>query len=169
MRWTLTTRSDPASRRIADRHYSRQTIGAPGFVPPGRCVVLHHPRALWVTSWPFTEFVRHEWAGAWICSCFRNEGAGLSSELISEAVSATRAVFGDPPDMGIVTFVDAARVRRKRDPGRCYLRAGWSRVGMTKGGLITLQLLPDAMPDPVPPIGYQESLFAAAIGMEDGR
>lgn len=27
--------------------------------------------------------------------------------------------------MGIVTFVDAAKVRHKRDPGRCYRKAGF--------------------------------------------
>jgi hypothetical protein len=52
----------------------------------------------------------------------------------------------------MVTFVDAEQVRRKRDPGRCYLRAGFCRVGQTRGGLVALQLLPEDMPEaePVP-------------------
>lgn len=104
---------------------------------------------MWVTSWPFAEYVRHDWPGAWVNSLFRNEGAGLSSELIREAVAATRAVW-DPPELGLITFVDAGKVRRKRDPGYCYLCAGFERVGMTKGGLVALQLLPKAMPDPAP-------------------
>ena len=31
-------------------------------------------KALWVTSFPFAQYVRHQWAGAWVCSAFRNEG-----------------------------------------------------------------------------------------------
>jgi len=58
----------------------------------------------------------------------------------------------------MITFVNAEKVTHKRDPGRCYLRAGFERVGTTKGGLIALQLLPGGMPDPVMPNGAQMSL-----------
>lgn len=145
MIWQSSDRADPSAVRLADRHYNRQTIGAAQFVPPGRCVVLKHDRALWVTSWPFAEFVQHRWPGAWINSLFRNEGAGLSSDLITAAVAVTRAVW-TPPPLGIVTFVDAAAVRHKRDPGRCYRKAGWRHVGFTAGGLWVYQQLPAAMP-----------------------
>lgn len=62
MRWTLSFRADPEVIPLADRHYTRQAIGAGQFVPPGRCVVLKTAdlRALWVTSWP--QFVQHAWA-----------------------------------------------------------------------------------------------------------
>jgi hypothetical protein len=53
--------------------------------------------------------------------------------------------------LGMVTFVDTGKVRRKRDPGRCYRRAGWQVCGETKGGLVALQILPDAMPEPMEP------------------
>ena len=117
--WEPSHRADPMACRIADRHYNRQKIGSPQFVPPGRCVVLRHADdALWTTSWPYAEFVRHAWPGAWVNSLFRNESDRLSSELICEAVAATRSVW-IPPEQGIVTFVDAAKTHRKRDPGRC--------------------------------------------------
>jgi hypothetical protein len=158
VRWQLSHRADAAVVPLADRHYNRQKIGAPQFVPPGRCIVLKigEPTqfrrigggsAYWITSWPFAEYVRHAWAGAWVNSAFRNEGAGLSSELIREAIAITRGIW-EPPPLGLITFVDASKVRHKRDPGRCYLRAGFERVGMTQGGLIALQMLPDAMPGP---------------------
>ena len=51
--------------------------------------------------------------------------------------------------MGIVTFVDADKTRRKRDPGRCYRRAGWTHVGFTKGGLYAFQQKPEDMPTPI--------------------
>lgn len=134
---------------IADRHYNRQKVGTPQFVPPGRCAVFVIPDvAFWVTSWPFAEYTKHAWAGAWVCSAFRNERPDLhlSSELITEALAATRAVWPDPPALGMITFVDEDKTRRKRDPGRCYRKAGFKHVGYTKGGLWALQLLPEEMP-----------------------
>ncbi len=124
MRWRISHRADPKAKGIADRHYNRQKPESPQFVPPGRCVVLlsECERALWVSSWPFAEYVRHAWPGAWVNSCFRNEGAGLSSTLIREAVAATRAIWGEPPDLGMVTFVDRRHVKTKEVYGWCYRR-----------------------------------------------
>lgn len=155
--WRLSTRTADDARAIADRHYTRQKRGSRGFVPPGRCLVLmeRSGAALWVTSWPFAEFTKHAWAGAWINSLFRNESDSLSSELIISAVAATRYFYGDPPDLGMVTFVDTSKVRRKRDPGRCYVKAGFERVGHTQGGLVALQMRPDRMPEPYPALGTQ--------------
>lgn len=147
MRWLMSHRADPDCLPLANRHYSRRKPGSPQFVPPGRCVVLKSidRRAVWVTSWPFAEYVRHAWAGAWINSFFRNEGSGLSSELIREAIAVTRAIW-EPPALGLVTFVDARKTRAKRDPGFCYRRAGFRHVGFTKGGLWAFQLPPAEMP-----------------------
>lgn len=72
----------------------------------------------------------------------------------------TRHHWPDVPALGMVTFVDASKVRHKRDPGRCYLRAGFRRVGETKGGLLAFQLLPTEMPDARPPLVRQSELFA---------
>jgi hypothetical protein len=157
MIWERTNRGDPTTRDLADRHYNRQHVGSPQFVPPGRCLVLRAPGALWVTSWPFAEYVKHAWAGAWMCSAFRNERPDLylSSDLIREAVAATRWEWPDPPDLGMVTFVNPSLTRHKRDPGRCFRRAGFHVVGHTGKGLIALQLLPSEMPDPVPALSTQ--------------
>jgi hypothetical protein len=146
--WQVAHRADVECLPLADRHYNRQKIRSPQFVPPGRCIVLKTVcrRAVWVTSWPFAEYTKHAWAGAWINSLFRNEGAGLSSDLILEAVAMTRSCWPAVPTLGMVTFVDASAVRRKRDPGRCYRRAGFAHVGFTKGGLLAFQLAPERMP-----------------------
>jgi len=172
--WRTSDRADPAALPLADRHYNRQKPGTPQFVPPGRCLVLltADRSAVWVTSWPYPQYVRHAWGGAWVNSLFRNEGQGrhLSSDLITWAVAHTRAEWPEVPGLGIVTFVDASRVRRKRDPGRCYRKAGWSHVGFTAGGLWAFQQLPDRpagpsgwpMPAPVPAPGSQLTLFGGA-------
>lgn len=163
MPWMLVDRFDPATRPLADRHYNRQKIGSPQFVPPGRCVVLRTPEAdaFWITSWPFAEYVKHAWPGAWVCSAFRNESDHLSSELILSALSATLSIWPEPPELGMVTFVDRSKTKPKKDPGYCYLMAGFERVGTTKGGLVALQLLPDAMPLAEEPLHRQMELVAS--------
>jgi hypothetical protein len=146
--WERSHRFDKRALPLADRHYNRRKVGSPQFVPPGRCLVLLRPtrRRSGCRRAPFAEYVRHAWPGAWVNSLFRNESAALSSDLITEACAVTRGVWGDPPPLGFVTFVDAAKTRRKRDPGRCYRRAGWRHVGFTKGGLWAFQLAPDDFP-----------------------
>lgn len=126
--------------------------------------------ALWITSYPLAEYVKHEWAGAWECSCFRNENqynrknkdGHLSSRLILEAIAVTRWVAlhldkweeGCIPELGMITFVDATKVRPKQEYGKCYLEAGFEMVGTTKeNGLIALQMKPEQMPEPAMPLG----------------
>lgn len=155
MHWQRSWRADPRARELADRHYNRQKVGAKQFVPPGRCLVLVIPEvAFWITSWPFAEYVRHAWAGAWVCSAFRNERPDLhlSSDLIREAVAATVNEWPAVPPLGMITFVNRDKTRRKRDPGRCYRKAGFEHVGETKAGLAALQLLPTAMPPAASPL-----------------
>ncbi len=121
-------------------------------------------QALWVTSWPYPQFTHHAWAGAWICSCFRNEGAGKASELIRDAVAATRQHFGETPPLGMVTFVNREKVKPiivhgMPDWGWTFKKAGFHVAGETKRGLLTLQLLPEDMPPAEKYINYQYTLF----------
>jgi hypothetical protein len=166
--WRLSSRADPEARVIADRHYNRQKPGTPQFVPPGRCLVmLANGPALWVTSWPFAKFVRHAWAGAWVCSAFRREGGIPASEMIREAVAVTRWRWPDVPVLGMITFVDRSRVRPTRVHGDdvwgwTYLRAGFRVAGETAGGLLALQMRPEDMPEAQAPIGSQ-------VGLMDGE
>jgi len=170
MVWRISHRFDPVAATLADRHYSRRTVGSPQFVPPGRCLVLvsRCSRAVWVTSWPFAEYTKHAWAGAWVCSIFRNEGAGLSSELIGQAVAATRWYHSNgpaswtahqEPELGMITFVWPSKIASS-NPGYCYKCAGWRKVGKSRQKkLPCLQLLPHEMPKPRQPIGTTASLF----------
>lgn len=156
-RWCLSHRADPFARVIADRHYNRQKVGSPQFVPPGSCLVLLSDcgRAFWVTSAPIAAYVRHAWSGAWICSAFRSEGAGRASDLIRMAVAATLAHYGEAPALGMVTFVDREKVRPTMVRGAptwgwTWIKAGFDPAGETKGGLLALRLAPDRMPPPLP-------------------
>jgi len=159
MTWMISNRADPMARDIADRHYNRQKPGTLQFVPPGRCLVLKTAGAVWVTSWPFAEYVKHEWAGAWVNSAFRRESGPVASDLIRQALAATRWYWPEPPgvpsaigDICMVTFIDTGKVKRKRDFGRCYRRAGFREIGWTKGGLLALGIQSQDMPAPESPI-----------------
>lgn len=179
MSWYLSHRTDVDVRRIADRHYNRQSIGAPGFVPPGRCLVLRTATAdaFWVTSYPFAEYVKHRWAGAWVCSAFRNEGGGLSSAMILDALRITAWKWPAPrvptwvivarhrdwtevarDVCAMVTFVDEGKTRKKRDPGRCYRRAGFEEAGRTKAGLLALVMRTAKVPAPMAPMRFQTEM-----------
>ena len=165
MMWHLSHRADPHAVRVADRHYNRQKPGTPLFVPPGRCLVLTAPGpCLWVTSWPFAEYVRHAWPGAWICSAFRREGGDRASVLIQSAVAATRWAWPDVPERGMVTFIDRAKVRPTMVRGRAvwgwtYHQASFRDCGETAGGLLALRLDPADMPPADMPIGAGPTLF----------
>lgn len=183
MNWQLSHRFDRRALPITDSHYSRQKPGSPQFVPPGRCVVLltKNADALWTSSWPFAEYVKHAWAGAWVNSLFCNRGSVLSSELILEAVAVTRW-FYDTPLLGMITFINEAKTAKRRSkrsqPGECYIKAGFRQAvcpnhmiaveecaacnGRSKGGLVALQLLPDAMPEAMKPDCAQMDLMDAS-------
>ena len=67
----------------------------------------------------------------------------LSSDLVREATALTidrwKRVFswaGSPP---LTTEVDPAKTRRKRDPGRCFRKAGWTVIDEDRRGLVVLQ------------------------------
>lgn len=154
MAWHMSWKADPEVRPLADRHYNRQKVGHPQFAPPGRALVLKSEGAFWITSYPFAKYVRHAWAGAFVCAAFRNESRlVLSSILIRQACAATRWYYGLPA-LGMITFIDDSKTRKKRDPGRCYRKAGFVEVGRTKeDDLLALQLTPDRFPLEHAPLG----------------
>jgi hypothetical protein len=153
MHWYLSYRSDPLVKPLADRHYNRQNPESLNFVPPGKCVVLRtlDCDAFWVTLAPYAEYIRHRWAGAWTCTAFRNEGPFLSSTLITQAVAATLFILKTPPEIGFITFVNAAKIK-SANPGCCFKKADWQHVGFTEGGLYAFQLLPSCFPQAIAPL-----------------
>jgi hypothetical protein len=169
MLWRMSNRADGEALPLADRHYNRQKIGSPQFMPPGRCVcfIAGDPaNALWGTAWPIAQYVQHAWAGAWINSIFRSEDAGVASVLIRQAVAATKFVYGPPPELGMVTFIDPANVKPRMIRGRptwgwTYFEAGFKHVGYTKGGLWAFQMLPSEMPEAVSPLPANELVCTA--------
>jgi len=138
--WMLTHKGDAACRMLADRHYSRQTPGADMFCRPGKNLVLRTALAdaVWVT-W---SGIRDDGLQAWECTIFRNESPHMSSQMIKAAVTATLAEWGTPPADGLITYVAPDKIR-SINPGCCFKRAGWQRIGQSKRRrLMLLQYAP---------------------------
>ncbi len=128
--WRQVTTYNVAARELADRHYSRQQIGAPQFAPPGRRFVLLAEDALGRAVWVAVHNLDPAGAARFRCTLFRNESGYRSSDLVRHATAATLARWAARgwPHPPLRTEVDPDEVRRKRDPGRCFLRAGWRHV-----------------------------------------
>lgn len=140
-RWWRVDKWSHEASALADRHYSRQTEGAAQCLPPGRTLLLvtDDGRAVWGV----VENLDPAGAPRWRCTIFRNEGPWLSSDLIREATERTYARWSRcMPAVPLTTEVDPRRVRRKRDPGRCFRKAGWRLVDVGRRGLMVFQAPP---------------------------
>jgi hypothetical protein len=164
MRWEHCTPFDSRALALANRHYPREKPESPQFLMPGRKIVLVTPAgdALWAVCYP--RHAQHEWPGTWWNTAFRNENRGaLSSELVREAIAATRYLarviyaWGEPPELEhpVITMIDEQAVRPKRDPGRCYLRAGFEPIGRTsERDYLVLGIAGAKLPAAAPPLGH---------------
>jgi hypothetical protein len=159
--WIRVPGSDPRALAIVDGwhpaaggmpHYSRQTPGSPTFTGNGSDLVLVTRDGLSVWSVVYQRVNGYENDDGsdaemrWRCNVFRRLGGGRASDLIKAAVEATRtgwlAVYGELPTVPLTTEVDPAKTRKKRDPGRCFRKAGWKEIGTTPKGLVRLEAPP---------------------------
>ena len=140
--WVEVRDGNATAMSLYDRHYSRnrKAVGNLRIVGPGERIVLLTPcvRALFV--WRMFD-TKDETAapGDVNCAIFRNEGAGLASELIRSAMTFA---WDKWPGRRLYTYVNPRRVRSS-NPGFCFLMAGWRRCGITKTRrLLVLEALP---------------------------
>ena len=138
--WWLTRDGDRDCLALYERHYSayRYADGRQRklFVGPGEKVVLRTERADALFVW--RRFIDDSGQDGINCAVFRNEGPHLSSELIRQADAIADCLW---PDRRHYTYVDRQKVA-STNPGFCFLRAGWRRCGVTKGGLLILERQP---------------------------
>jgi hypothetical protein len=114
------------SAQLADRHYSRRTVGSPQFMPPGETLVLAAPGVVfgWWRPHPDSGLRSMNGLDGWTCSIFRNESETRSSELILAAERAlAESGRGCGPD-GMLTYVWDRKVQ-SRNKGYCFKCAGW--------------------------------------------
>ena len=148
----------PAAVALYDRHYSARDLADRKLIlGPGSKVVLLTRDARALFAW--RKFIDDSGQRGINCAVFRNESDTLSSDLIREAMAIAWTKW---PGERLYTFVDPQKVR-SRNPGYCFLAAGWRRCGVTPKGLVILEALPGAN---VPEITPQRSL-ATVYGSQD--
>jgi len=140
----ISTKFDPECAALADVHYSRQSVGSPQFMPPGRTLVIRDNEGLLVFGWLW-QYYRDDNQAGYNCCIFRNQSERLSSEVILECEGIARKVWGRNR---VFTYVNPVQLRtiKKRGcefcrwpPGRCFLEAGWVRNGASKSGKVLLE------------------------------
>lgn len=133
--WIVTRDGHPTLIALHRRHYSRRPGNRKALaIGPGEKLALVSPCGRAAFAWRLSRFRLDRQAGL-ECTMFRNEGAGLSSELVRLADGLADETFGP---MRHFTFVDPKAVR-STNPGCCFLKAGWRRCGATEAGLIVLE------------------------------
>jgi len=125
----ITNKGDQRVRELADRHYSRQSIGNVQFCRPGKNIILKTKDSL--AAFVFWNGIAdHEYL-CWENTLFRNESKVLSSELLREASAHMFFVAGIAmPRDGLISYVNKTKVRSV-NPGCCYKKAGWKCIRET--------------------------------------
>lgn len=126
--WIAVRDGNLTAASVYDRHYSRnpKSRGQPRIAGPGEKIVLLTPCARAVFVW--RKFISKDQQDGINCAVFRNEGAGLSSDLIRAAMAIAWARW---PAARFYTYVNPRRLR-STNPGFCFIKAGWRRCGITK-------------------------------------
>jgi hypothetical protein len=131
-RLIVTTHFDQEMRILADRHYSRRTVGARQFLYSGRKLVIRNAEGTMLFGWVWcNEELRLDRQKGYNCAIFRNESDRRSSDIILECEALAYAKWGLNR---VFTYVDPGKIRSK-NPGCCFKKAGWKRIGTSQGGL----------------------------------
>ena len=135
--WYLTKDGDVSCMALFRRHYSHRKY-ADGrdvklFCGPGEKIVLRTKAADALFVW--RRFIDDSGQEGINCAVFRNESPHRSSELIRQADAIADHIW---PGCRHYTYVDSGNVR-SRNPGYCFIVAGWKRCGVTKSGKLILE------------------------------
>jgi hypothetical protein len=129
--WLATKDGDRAALDLFRRHYSfhhyKDNRPHTIFVGPGYKMVLVtiDYKALFV----WRKFIDKSGQQGINCAIFRNESELLSSDLIREADTLAWSLW---PGERLYTYVDPRKIQKTRQPGRCFLKAGWHYIGHIK-------------------------------------
>lgn len=128
----VTTHFDPEMAQLADRHYSRRTIGARQFLYSGRKLVIRNSEGTMLFGWMFPDpQYRMDDQTGYYCAIFRNESPRKSSEVILEC---ERMAFEKWGPARLFTHVHPGKIR-SANPGYCFKQAGWKYLRTTPRGL----------------------------------
>jgi hypothetical protein len=136
--WYSVKDGHPAALELYLRHYSsrnyRDGRERKLFCGPGEKMVLLTDTNDALFVW--RKFIDNSGQCGVNCAVFRNEGKYKSSSLIIESVEIARRRW---PNERFYTYVNHRKIK-STNPGYCFLAAGWRKCGLTKGGLIILEL-----------------------------
>lgn len=117
---------------LADRHYSRRTVGARQFLYSGRKIVIRNTEGTILFGWMYPDpTMRMDGQTGYYCAIFRNESERLSSQVILECEEIAIERWG-PNRM--YTYVNPSKIASV-NPGYCFKKAGWSNVRDEKGAI----------------------------------
>lgn len=139
--WIPVRDGNPTVMSLFKRHYSaRQRRKIEQCAGPGEKMLLLTPDARALFVW--RKFISDAGETGVNCAVFRNEQSvsGRASELILEAKALA---WNRWPGDRLYTYVDPGKVRHKRDPGRCFIRAGFKLCGVTKSGKLIFEAFPN--------------------------
>lgn len=130
-----TIKFDPECAAMADRHYSRQSIGSNQFAPPGETIILRNCEGSVLFVWCRQLQERADGQEGANCTIFRNESSRRSSEIILEAEEFAVERWGH---IRAFTYIDSTKVK-SRNAGYCFKVAGWRRIGQSGNGKSLLE------------------------------
>lgn len=126
----ITTHFDREMAMLADRHYSRRTVGARQFLYSGKKIVIRDAFGDVLFGWVYPdELMRMDGQTGYNCAIFRNESVRRSSDIILECEAIATARWG-PNRM--YTYVNPAKIKSV-NPGYCFKQAGWRNVRNSDG------------------------------------
>ena len=135
--WIVGQDGEPELRALYERHYScykyKDGRIVKLFCGPGEKIVLTLPKRDALFVW--RNFIDDSGQTGINCAVFRNESKHLSSDLVREADSIADFCW---PGERHYTYVRASAVKSK-NPGWCFICAGWTHCGRTKAGLFILE------------------------------
>jgi hypothetical protein len=142
----VTNHFDPEMAMLADRHYSRRTVGARQFLYSGRKLVIRDALGSVLFAWLYPDpSMRMDGQTGYNCAIFRNESARRASDIILECERLAFEKWG--PDR-LYTYIDPAKTAvilstfdrpkwgirmGERIVGYSYRRAGWKPLVWKNG------------------------------------
>ena len=136
--WIVGQDGEDELRAIYERHYScykyKDGRTVRKFTGPGETIILTTPTR--TALWAWRKFRDDSGQQGINCAVFRNESGTRASDLIREADAIADCCW---PRERHYTYVRSEAVRQKRNAGWCFLCAGWTACGVSKGGLLIFE------------------------------
>lgn len=152
--WLSVKRTDERAFALYREHYSAKKNAAYrrkgnfNVAGPAQTMVLITEDCAALFVWIRNTVERLDHQAGVNCSVFRNDGRGSARMSSSELIREADALAWDRwPGERHFTYVDPAEIRSVqvmgKEPGQCFLAAGWRPCGTSAEGKAILEILPE--------------------------